>query len=64
MHSKEHSHPQWETKVCLFDEATKALMGSMENEWKCVEILWNLGEEATMYNLFLSMFPRTGFGYT
>jgi hypothetical protein len=64
MRSKEHSHPQWETKGCLFDEVTKALMGSMANEWKCVEVLWNLGEEIIMYTLFLSMFPRTSFGYT
>jgi hypothetical protein len=64
MHSKEHSHPQWETKVCLFDEITKTLTKLMANEWKCVQILWNLGEEETMYTLFPSMFLGMGFGYT
>jgi hypothetical protein len=64
MHSKEHSHSRWETKVCLFNEATKALMGSMATKWKCVQVLWNLGEGATMYILFPSMFLGVGFGYT
>jgi hypothetical protein len=64
MHSKEHSHPQWETKVCLFDKVAKTLTRSMVNEWKCVQVLWNMGEEATMYTLFPSMFQGMGFGYT
>jgi hypothetical protein len=55
MHSK---NSQWETKVCLFDEAAKTLMESMANEWKCVQLLWNLGEDATIYTLFSSMFPN------
>jgi hypothetical protein len=62
--SKEHFHPQWETKVSLFDETTKTLMGTMADEWKCVQVLWNMGKEATIYILFPSMFLGTGFGYT
>jgi hypothetical protein len=64
MHSKEHFHPQWETKVCLFDEVAKALKGSMATKWKCVQVLWNLREEATMYTLFPGMFLGTCFGHT
>jgi hypothetical protein len=64
MRSKEHFHLEWETKVCLFDKVAKALIGSMATKWKCVQVLWNLGKEATMYTLFPSMFPITGFGYT
>jgi len=64
MRSKEHFHPQWKTKVCLFNKTTKALMGSMATKWKRVQVLWNLGEEATMYTLFPSMFPGMVFGYT
>jgi len=64
MPSKEHFHPQWETKVCLFNKAAKTLMGLMITKWKCVQIVWNLKEEATMYTLLPSMFLGTGFGYT
>jgi hypothetical protein len=64
MHSKEHFHLEREIKVCLFDEAAKALRGSMATKWKCMQVLWNLGKEATMYTLFPSMFLRMGFGYT
>jgi hypothetical protein len=62
MHSKEHSHPQWEIEVCLFDKVAKTLMGSMATKWKCVQVLWNLGEETKMYTLFPSMFLGTSFG--
>jgi hypothetical protein len=61
---KEHFHPQWKTNVCLFDKATKTLTRLMTTKWKCVQVLWNLGEETTMYTLFPSMFTRMGFGYT
>jgi len=64
MRSKEHSHPQWKTKVCLFDEVAKTLTGPSQQSEKCVQVLWNLGEEARMYILFPSMFPRMSLGYT
>jgi hypothetical protein len=64
MCSKEHPHPQWETKVCLFNKVAKTLTRSMATKWKCVQVLWNLGDEAIMYTLFPSMFLGMGFGYT
>jgi hypothetical protein len=46
----------------FYNEANKALTGSMATN--CMQILWNLGEEATMYILFPTMFLEMGFGYT
>jgi hypothetical protein len=61
MCSKEHSHPQWETKACLFNEATKALMGSISMKWKICASIMEFGKRSNNVHFVSKHVSRNGF---